>query len=209
MALQPATRRLLTEAAAAATYRTAAQTAADADARIAAMLTTQKAKPSGLASLGADGIVPAAQLPAPASAPLYAVLSNASVSPSTASASAATGLSLTLPAAGTYLIDVLAIGTSGFATYWRLFRDSTALSSVALAWVAPSGSTSFSLVAGQLASPAAAAADTSIGNVARSLQVSGQVVTSAAKTVYFDCASGGTASPLLYGGASLRAVRLA
>ena len=70
---QTANRRLLTEAAGAAAYRTAAQVDTQADARVAAMLTVQKGQPSGLASLDATGKVPAAQIPVQVGQAVYAV----------------------------------------------------------------------------------------------------------------------------------------
>lgn len=63
MAVQSPADRLLTEAAGALVFRTAAQVDTQADARVAAMLAAQKNKPSGLAGLGPDGLVPASQLP--------------------------------------------------------------------------------------------------------------------------------------------------
>lgn len=87
--IQPANRKLLDDALAASLYRTAAQVTTEATAQantaVSAMLTAQKAKPSGLASLGADGLVPANQLPPIAAAPIFSRLS-ASYANSTAGA---------------------------------------------------------------------------------------------------------------------------
>lgn len=197
--LQPATRRLLTEAAGDLKFRTAAQVTTEADARAAAAITAQKAQPSGLASLGADGKVPSGQLP-PA-----AVLTVASYRATDVTLTASTttpadvGLSVALTA-GTWLLDAF-LSLGGFQPYVKLFRDTASLS----------GRYGGIYAAGAAAGALSNTTFNSVGTPGVSgvtwLQLRGAAVLTAAKTCYLDVSASNTAT--LYAGSFLIATKIA
>jgi hypothetical protein len=120
---QTAARRLLTEAAAAATYRTAAQVTAAAQAAAdgaaaASIPLVQKGAASGVATLGADGKVTAAQLP-PATS-LFGAVKAATTTRTATTLAADPDLVVTL-GVGTYWVEVegtVAAGASAVTWQW-------------------------------------------------------------------------------------------
>lgn len=101
MVNQPATRRLLTEAAAAAGYQPKGSYQPAGSYLTTAAYTADKGAPSGLATLGADGKVLPAQLPA-ANVGTYTVGKAADTTRSTTGATNDTDLIVPGLAAGTY-----------------------------------------------------------------------------------------------------------
>lgn len=207
--LQPATRRLLTEATAAATYRTAAQTAADADARIAAV----KAKPSGLAALGADGIVPASQLPAVSVQGV--VKATQTDRTGTTTATDDPELILANLSAGTYAVDLLTrhkctstttstarLSVTAGTLEGVLYGTNSGSPSAALSAYSPPGSPGATLATGGLLYVASTQTIT-VG------MLRGILILSAAATLSFQFAPGSTTvTASLMPGSALRATRL-
>lgn len=178
MAVQSPTDRLLTEATAAAAYRTAAQVDTQADARIA----LKRGAANGLASLGADGVVPAAQLPA-VSSPSQTVYVPAQVTlAQSTTAVADVGLNLSL-VAGTYLIDGWWTLGSTATPYYRIWRDTTSLTA---SYFALTGISNAAATGTQY--PNAAVVNNFGVNV---VTMRGRITLSAAKTLNVDmCANG-------------------
>jgi hypothetical protein len=107
---QTAARRLLTEAAAAATYRTAAQVTTEAQAKAdaaaaASIPLAQKGVASGVASLGADGKVLTAQLPPAATTVLLAGKGVDTSRASTVTLAADPELTFAAVPVGTYVLE--------------------------------------------------------------------------------------------------------
>jgi hypothetical protein len=118
---QTAAHRLVTEAAAAATYRTAAQVTTEATAQAAAAAapklatatyTAEKGAANGIATLGSDGKVPTAQLPPAAASPLLGVYKANNTQRSTTTLADDPDLGLTV-LTGTYWVEVEGILLNG------------------------------------------------------------------------------------------------
>lgn len=192
--------RLLTEAAGAAAYRTAGQVDTQADARIAAMLTTQKGQASGIASLGTDGKVPTAQLPPTAAPTIYSVVRTA-VTLGNVATPVDVGLSASLTA-GVWLVDAmlstnLSSGNGNLA--FRLFPDNTGVQDTRIAYHAAMSS-AYPIV-GNMSSASQIA---TIGAYSW-VQLRGVVVLTAAKVANLNVSNpGGPGSGIyLYAGAQL------
>lgn len=171
-----------------------------------AALTALRGAPSGLATLGADGKVPTAQLPT-IGAPLYTVLAASGTSVASTSTYTAAGLAVTAVPAGTYAVDLDAAVTAATSGSANLTLTGGATWRATLVSVSPVAGNSNGV--GISAAGAAPAAGLAVGTTV-GVRVAGTVTLTAAGDIGVSLKAGATTGAVnLREGSLLRLTRVA